>query len=115
MIETLVKLAAGLLLVLTPRMVSRVFGLDIPSSGFWPRMLGGVLLGLAAATAIEGARANPQGLGLAGAAAINLISAGTIAALLILNRAAPSRRGTVLLWLVVTGLTLLSLFEIAWI
>ena len=111
-IETVLKLAAGALLLAAPGTVSRALGLPRDPSGFWPRILGAVLLGLATATVLEGWIGRAHGLGLAGTLAINLASAGGIASLLILGKAAPTRRGRLLLWLVVAVLVLLALLEL---
>lgn len=112
-IETVLKLAGGVLLVVAPLTLARVLGLQRPASGFWPRLLGALLIGLAAATFIEARFAGSRGLGLAGALAVNLAGAGVVAAELVMGSAAPSRRGRVVLWLVVIVLGLLAVAEIA--
>lgn len=111
-IETLVKLAPGLALLLAPGWTARALGLPRDPTGFWPRLLGGTLVGLAAGFVLEGWIGNVHGIGLAGALAVNLAAAGTIAGLLILGKAAPSRRGRILLWLAVALLVLLALLEL---
>jgi len=111
-IETLVKLASGVVLCLAPATAIRLMGLAPASSPFWPRLTGALLLGLAAATFIEGAWPSAGGLGPAGCASVNLAAAATIAFLNGLGTAAPTRRGAVALWLVTGGLVLLALFEI---
>lgn len=111
-IETILKLAGGLALLLIPGTLAKAFGLPRDPSGFWPRLLGATLIGLAAATFIEGWVRNTHGLGLAGALSINLAMAGGIMALLLLGKAAPTRRGRVLLWLIFSVLVLLALFEL---
>ena len=114
-IETLLKLAGGLALVLAPLTVIRLLGLPEARSGFWPRLLGSVLIGLAAATFLEGTVSGSRGLGLAGSIAVNLFAAAMIAVLLALEAGPSSRRGAVLLWLLAATLILLSLFEIAYL
>ncbi len=112
-IETLLKLGAGLVLALVPAPAARMLGLARAETAFWPRLLGSVLLGLAAATFLEGRVPGARGLGLAGCLLVNLSVAGMLAALLVLGRATPTRRGRAVLWALVALLVLLSLFEIA--
>jgi hypothetical protein len=112
-LETLLKLSGGLILLALPGLSARLLGLPHPGTGFWPRLLGGVLVGLAAATYIEGSVAGSKGLALAGAIAINLIGAGVIIALLVLDRGTVAARGKAVLWALVVVLIGLSLFEIA--
>jgi hypothetical protein len=111
-IETLLKLAGGLALCLAPLTVIKLLGLPPASSGFWPRLLGAVLLGLSASTFVEGAWPSSQGLGLAGCILVNLAGAAMIAALALLGAAAATRRGAATLWGLVVLLVLLSLVEI---
>jgi hypothetical protein len=113
-IEACLKLAGGLMLVTAPRVLARLLGLPSADDRFWPRLLGAVLIGLAAASLIEGRRPGAGGLGLAGSIAINLAGAAMISALLILHRAGNTRRGRVLLGLLAALLVLLSLIEIAY-
>ena len=86
-IETLLKLVFGLVLATVPLTAARLFGLSRPDSGFWPRLLGGVLIGLAAATFLEGWVKNAHGLGLGGCLVINLAAAAILFALLVLDKA----------------------------
>ncbi len=112
-IETLLKLAGGLSLLLAPVTVIRIFGLPASNAALWPRLLGAVLVGLSAATYIEGAWPGSRGLGLAGCIVINLAAAASIATVAGLGGGAETRRGRAALWLLVAVLTLLVLFEIA--
>lgn len=112
-LETLLKLAGGVVLIIGPNAASRVFGLPTARPSLWPRLLGAVLLGLAAATYIEGALPGSRGLGLGGAIAVNLASAAMIFSLVVLNRGVETGRGRVALSLLAGLLVLLSLFEIA--
>jgi hypothetical protein len=111
-VETLLKLAGGLGLILFPVTVIRLLGLPA-AGGFWPRLLGAVLVGLSAATYIEGAWPGSRGLGLAGCIAINLAAAALVAAVAVLGTGADTRRGRAALWLLVGVLMLLVFFEIA--
>ena len=85
-IEACLKLAGGLALVTAPRVLAQLLGLPSADDRFWPRLLGAVLIGLAAASLIESRSPGAGGLGLAGSIAINLAGAAMIGALLILLR-----------------------------
>ena len=112
-LETLLKRAGGLSLLVAPVTLSRLLGLPLPGSSFWPRLLGAVLCGLAAATFIEGTRPGAGGLGIVGSVAINLTAAGVIGLLAGLGLGAETRRGRLVLWGLVLLLVVLVLFEIA--
>lgn len=114
-IEFLVKLASGATLVLVPRTLARVAGLPPAESSFWPRLLGGILIGIAVAALVEVRFKSSIGLGLAGAVSVNVATAATLGSLLILGQAGPSRRGRFALWLAAAGLLILALVEIAWL
>ena len=114
-IEFIVKLAVGVCLMLAPRLLARAFGLPPADSPFWPRVLGGVLIGLAAAAFVEVKLNAGTALVLGGAIAINLATVTTVASLLILGQATPARRGRAVLWLVAGALMTLALVEIAWL
>jgi hypothetical protein len=113
-IEACLKLAGGLALVTAPRTLARLLGLPSADDRFWPRLLGAVLIGLATASLIESRNPGAGGLGLAGSIAVNLAGATMIGALLMLDRAGRTRRGKLLLWIVVAMLVLLSLVEVAY-
>jgi hypothetical protein len=93
-------------------MTLRLLGLPRPDTGFWPRLLGAVLIGLAAAMFLEGT-ARGHGLGLAGVIVINLCGGAMLASLLVLDHGPASRRGRLVVWGVVSTLVLLSVIEIA--
>lgn len=112
-LETLLKLAGGAALLLAPLTTIRILGLPTSATGFWPRVVGVLLIGIAAATFIEGAWAGSRGLGLAGLVILNILSAAVIALAAVLGAGAPTRRGTAALWTLVVLLLLLSLVEIA--
>lgn len=112
-IETLLKLSGGIVLIAMPRLAIKLLGLPFGDNAFWPRLLGGVLIGLAGAFYMEGAVAGSKGLGLGGAILINLAAAGAVAGHIVLNRSSGASRGRLILWLLVALLFLLSLIEIA--
>lgn len=110
-LETLLKAAGGAVLLLAPLVACRILGLPKPQTGLWPRLLGAVLIGVAAASYAEGA--GWHGLGLAGSVLINLIAAGVLFALLVIGSPAPTSRGRLALAILAGLLTLLALVEIA--
>jgi hypothetical protein len=112
-LETILKLAAGAVLVLAPLTTIKVLGLPSASGGFWPRLLGAVLAGLGAAAFLAGVSNGARGIGLAGLIVINLIAAAVLVLMAVFGGGAPTRRGTLALWLLVVLLLILVLFEIA--
>jgi hypothetical protein len=111
-LETLLKFVPGALLALAPIATLRVLGLPRPDTGFWPRLCGVLLVGIAGALFLEGT-SRGHGLGLAGAIIINLSGASLLATLLVLEAGPDSARGRATVWLVVCALVTLSVFEIA--
>lgn len=112
-LETILKLTAGALLVLAPLTTIKVLGLPPAAGGFWPRLLGAVLAGIGAAAFLAGASNGARGLGLAGLIVINLFGAAILALTALFGSGAPTRRGTLALWLLVVLLLVLVLLEIA--
>lgn len=111
--ETLLKLAGGAVLLVAPLTAIKILGLPVSASAFWPRMLGAVLIGVGAATFIEGAWEGSRGLGLAGLIVINLLGAAILALTAIFGGGVRTRRGTLTLWVLAVLLFVLVLFEIA--
>lgn len=110
-IETLLKCSGGVILTLFPLTAARLFGLPKGESGLWPRLLGAVLLGIAAAAFLEGQGNGPRGLGLGALMAINLISAAALLMLLGVGSASATRRGRAALWLLLVILLVLAGLE----
>ena len=98
-----------------PLFTCKLFGLPRPNTGFWPRLLGAVLIGHAGGLFLEGAVPNVHGMGLGAALIINLSAAFMIAGLLLLDAAGRSRRGKALLWLIVAVLVLVGFAQMAFI
>ena len=113
-IEIIVKGATGGLLLLFPRTLARVLGLPAVTETFWPRLLGATLLGLAAATFLEG-QAAKSGLGLAGHVAINFSAVLALIGLLIMGKAGKAARGRFLLVATALALSVLALIELAYV
>ncbi len=114
-IELVAKLAVGLVLLAVPLTAIKVLGLPRPPTAFWPRLLGGVLLGLAAATFMDTTVRLGHGLSLGGSFVINLITGLTLGTMLFLNQGPDTRRGRAILWSLTVALIALSLIEIAYI
>ncbi len=111
-IETLLKLSAGLLLILAPRTTIKIFGLTPAESGFWPRLLGAVLIGIAGAIYLEGGWPGSGGLGLGGCVIVNLSAVSMMLSLLVLEAGPPSARGRGAMWGIVILLVGLSILEV---
>lgn len=112
-LETLLKLIGGGLLLLLPLTTIRALGLPRSDSGFWPRLLGAVLIGLAGAFYLEDRFPGSKGLALGGAIIVNMAVATALIIMLALGGGAPKPRGRLALWLLVIVLVGLGLIEIA--
>lgn len=112
--EVLLKAAAGLTLVLVPLTAIRMTGMQRPETGFWPRLLGAVVLGVAGAVFMTLHFPDAHGgLGPAGLIPINLAGAGAMIAPLIMGTAAPTRRGKIFILANAVVLLTLAFMEIA--
>ena len=111
-IETVLRLTAGLILLVLPLAAARIFGLPLPQATLWPRLIGGLMIGMAGAIFLEGSAVSSRGLGLGGLVIINLATAATLAALLSLERASQTKRGRLFLWALVASLVGFSLLEL---
>ena len=114
-LEIILKGGTGLALLLAPSPLARLIGLPPVGAPFWPRALGSVLVGLAIAAAFGVGLGRTNGLGLAGAAVVNVAAAVFIVAELTIGAPGLARRGRLFLWLLVGVLAILSLVELAWI
>ena len=112
--EIILKGAIGTALALLPGYAAAIAGLPATANGFWPRLFGAGLIGIAAALLLQGLLPAVKTISLAGLVTLNLTGAAMLAALLILGKAALTRRGALLLWLLAAGHTFLSLIEIAY-
>lgn len=115
MIDAIINLALGVLLVLFPSGVVGLLGIPPAESGFYPNILGGVLLGIGIALLLQyfGSGRGMSGLGLAGAISINLCAGLVLAAWLVWGGLAIPARGHALLWAVVIVVVGLGLIEMA--
>ncbi len=103
------------LLLFIPALTVRVFGLPAAVPAFWPRLTGGVLLAVAVAAVAsdQGWMKAGTGLGIGGFIAINMTLAFVLASMLVAGNQVPTRRGRVVLWLLVLMMAALGFTEIA--
>lgn len=92
-LELVLKLSAGLTLLLVPGPAIYLAGMPPSAAQSWPRYLGAVLIGIGAAIFIQLKSPAANVIGPAGLCAINFAGAGVMAAHLILGQAATTRRG----------------------
>ncbi len=99
-VDASVNLVLGLALLLFPQPLTQWLGVPIPSSAFYPSILGGVLIGISLALFLEHYRrlVGLTGLGIGGALVINLCGASTLVVWLIWGDLHLSIRGFVVLW-----------------
>lgn len=112
-IEVLLKGGCGLALYLLPVRGVGLAGLGTGGNGFWPRILGSVLIGIAGALLLQGYVAGGRTIAPAALVTINLAGAGGLVTAQVLGTGAQTRRGSVLAWSLVIVLSLLSLVEIS--
>lgn len=117
--EVLFHANLALMLLTTPNLVIRIIGWPPSTSTFWPRLLGGVLAGIALATLTtlmgwtkDGSSA---GIGLAAEIVINLTMAFVLFSMLFLGPDAPTYRGKIFSAVLAAFLLLLALVEIAYV
>lgn len=106
----------GMPLLASPRLATKILALPGLGDGFYPRVLGGVLTGIASALTMEGQRqgSGPVGLGTGGAIAINTLGgAATVLWLLSSDAKAIPRRGRALLWGVALSVLAIGALETA--
>jgi hypothetical protein len=109
--DAVINLVLGVLLLLYPQGLVEALGLPPVATTFYPRVLGGVLIGIGIALLVSH-RGGAQGLGLDGAIAINLCGAGVVAGWLIAAPETISPRGRITLWIIallVFGIGLIEL------
>jgi hypothetical protein len=113
-IEIIAKALIGVTLMIAPLTAASILGVQRPDTGFWPRLLGGLTLGVAAGVWVGTEFPNVHGsLGPGGLIPINLFAAGALIAQLILGSAAPTKRGKLCIAVSVLLLLALAFLEIA--
>ena len=113
-IDAVINLLLGGLLLLYPLGMAEWLGVPSTDSPFYPTILGGVLIGIGLALLIEtrGRKHGINGLGLAGAIAINICGAGVLAVWLVAVPPAIPLRGQILLWSIAIGVLAIGLVEL---
>jgi hypothetical protein len=116
-IDSAANYLLGLPLLIAPRRSAQLLALPQGGSSFYPRVLGGVLTGIATALAVEQARnddSTPAGLGVTGAIAINTLGGGAVAFWLRTPEAAElPLKGRALLWGIASSVLTIGAIE-AW-
>ncbi len=112
--EIIFKGAIGATLLILPLTALSVAGLQRPETGFWPRLVGALLLGIAAGVflTLRFPEAN-GGIGPAGLVPINLGTAAAFIIPLIMGSAAPTRRGRAIAVIGAVASLALAFLEIA--
>jgi hypothetical protein len=114
-IDVAVRLVLAVLLVCVPRLTMTSLGLPKSPETFWPRILGVVLLALAAGTAIDGRWPGKGGPLLGGLVAVNVAMAFGLATALVVGQLELPKRGRLALWLAVIASAMLALVQLAWV
>lgn len=116
LIDSFINLVLGILLIIFPIGVVRWMGLPTPATRFYVNILGAVFIGIALALAWEARRGSntPElvGLGVIGAAAINLCGGAMLAVWLITGKLALTLAGFIFLWLLLILLMGISALEL---
>ncbi len=115
MIDSIVNLALGILLIAYSTRLAEFLGVPVVESYFYPNILGGVLIGIAIALAVESLKNKPgyvSGLGLLGAICINLCGGAILLFWLVSGDLGIPVRGKVFLWTLDILLLVLSSIEL---
>ena len=117
--ELLFHANLALMLLTTPNLVIKIIGWSPSASTFWPRMLGGILAGIALATLTTlmgwSKDGTSAGIGLAAEVVINLTMAFVLFSMLFLGPDPPTFRGKIFSGVLAGFLVLLALVEIAYV
>ncbi len=118
-VDAVINLLLGLLLLFFPAGILELFTLPQTNTFFYSSILGGVIFGIGIALSLEILKGaiELQGLGLAGAIAINLSGGGILLFWLIFGNLVLPLKGLITLWIVailVIGVGLLELVSGAW-
>ncbi len=115
-IDGWINLVLGILLLASPLGLIEWLGLPPASTGFYPSILGAVILGIGIALFIEvyGTARLLGGLGLSGAISINLIGSLVLIIWLIVDPFELPLRGYLVLWavaVIVAGIGIVEIFK----
>ena len=111
-IDALLNLLVGVGLLTFPPALIRALGLPETGATLYPRVFGGVLIGIAIALLVEVMVPALGGLGLGGVIVINLCGAAVVGSYLVSRSIDIADRGRFLLWTVVIVLLALSAVEL---
>jgi len=117
--DAVINLILGALLLLFPAGILEYLGLPPTDTYFYSSILGGVIFGIGIALSLECWRGGKElnGLGLAGAIAINLCGGGVLFYWLLWGKLDLPFRGEFTLWIVailVLGIGFVELFTKSW-
>ena len=114
-IDAMINLLLGVLLIVFSDGLVRLLGVPPAAHGFYPNILGGVLLGIGIALMIESRSTTGSGggLGLSGAIAINLCGGLVLCGWLVFGDLSLPLRGLIFLWFLVVLLVGISSVELA--
>ncbi len=110
LVDAIANLVLGGLLLCFPLGIGRLLDLPAADTAFYPSILGGVIFGIGIALLL--ARAGRPGLGIEGAIAINLASAGVLVVWLVAQPPAIPARGLITLWVVATVVLAIGFVEL---
>ena len=113
--DAALRLMLGALLVLAPRLTLSALGLPKSAETFWPRLLGAVLLAVAAGTVIDVRWPGKGGPSLGGLVALNVAASFALATGLVVGHLEIPKRGRLLMWLAAILSALLALVQLAWV
>ena len=113
--DVLARASLGGLLAVVPRIAIGVLGLPKSEGTFWPRLLGTLLLALAAGTVVDARWPGKGGPLLGGLVAVNLAAAFALATGLVVGQLEIPRRGRFGLWFAALVSALLGLLQLAWV
>lgn len=114
LIDGMINTILGILLLLFPIGIAEFLGLPIPTTHFYPSILGAVLFGIGIALFVEvfGSAKPIRGLGLGGAIAINISGALVLILWLLFGSLSIPFRGRVILWAVGMVVLMIGLLEV---
>jgi hypothetical protein len=113
-VDSLINILLGGLLLFFSPSLAEALGVPPADIGFYPGILGGVLVGIGIALLLDlrGASAHARGLGLHGAVAINLCGGFALMGWLVWGDLRIPLRGWVFLWALSAVLVVISMIEI---
>lgn len=109
--DALLKLSAGVVLVLSAGRLMKTLGLPSGEPRFYARLLGSLLIGVGLALMIEALPTGWRGLGAGGAAAVNFIAAVILALLTIGRPGGTNPMGRRLLWIMAASMLAFGALE----